>query len=658
MAQQTEIHQEAEVHSYLKDAVTLKALLVGIFVVLLSEAYITWGMMHLASRMNKSYLPMGLFFVYIVLVLVNLAFDRARSKWALSQPELQVVLSMGLVGAFFPFFGLASFLPTVIAAPFYLDTSENGWRELLHDHIPSWIVLHNEDGAATLFYEGVAPHQAIPWGAWVVPTFWWGTLILAIGWLTLCLMVILRKQWVENERLEYPLMTVSMKLAGQSDDPEGLSYIVQQRGFKVGCALGAIAVLWNIVTFFYPLIPKLPTTPNAATWLRWMDGAPTFWVQISIYILGFAYFARVEALFSFWVFFFLTGIEISVFDRLGVGSSVGQGGLEAVRMQSFGAFVMIVLVSLWMSRQHLKAVFRKAFKNDPQVDDSNEALSYRTAVFGFLVGLLYVGGWLHLAGMEFKVLVLYLFFALVAYVGLSRIVAEMGLPYANISDTALNFAPIYLLGSNSIAAPSLVSQGFIYALFATTRGFLGPPITQTLKLTSRLKFRRNRLVGAILIAGALGFFGSMIDTVYTSYRHGGYNLGGLTRVAGVRNNYQKAVTWIRNPLGPDWDRLTFAGSGMGIVLLLTLLRYHFIWWPLPAVGLALQGMYMARRLAFPAFLMWAYKSLVLKFGGVTMYKRGQPFFIGLMVGYAFAVFFSTLIDHLFFYGQGHVVHDF
>ena len=117
---------------------------------------------------------------------------------------------------------------------------------------------------------------------------------------------------------------------------------------------------------------------------------------------------------------------------------------------------MLVLVSLWMSREHLKAVFRKAFTGDPEVDDSQEVLSYRTAVIGLAIGLVYMGGWLHLAGMEFKVLVLYMGFALVAYIGLSRIVAEMGLPYANISDTALNWAPIYILGSNQISAPSTV----------------------------------------------------------------------------------------------------------------------------------------------------------------------------------------------------------
>ena len=66
-----------------------------------------------------------------------------------------------------------------------------------------------------------------------------------------------------------------------------------------------------------------------------MPGAPTIWIQISIYILGMCYFARVEALFSFWFFFLLTGIEVAVFDRIGV--SVGAGGLGAPLRSSSAA---------------------------------------------------------------------------------------------------------------------------------------------------------------------------------------------------------------------------------------------------------------------------------------------------------------------------------
>jgi len=135
-----------------REAVTIRSIVVGVVVVLLSEAYITWAVSLRASQLNKSYWPMGLFFVYAMFVLINVVLAQSRREWSLRQDELLVVLSMGLIGSFFPFFGLAAFLLPTIAGPFYLDTAENGWRDLLHEHIPSWIVLGNEDRAATQFF--------------------------------------------------------------------------------------------------------------------------------------------------------------------------------------------------------------------------------------------------------------------------------------------------------------------------------------------------------------------------------------------------------------------------------------------------------------------------------------------------------------------------
>ena len=37
-----------------------------------------------------------------------------------------------------------------------------------------------------------------------------------------------------------------------------------------------------------------------------------------------------------------------------------------------------------MARRHLVQVCRKAFRGLPEVDDSDEILSYRTAVFGLI----------------------------------------------------------------------------------------------------------------------------------------------------------------------------------------------------------------------------------------------------------------------------------
>ncbi len=375
-------------------------------------------------------------------------------------------------------------------------------------------------------------------------------------------------------------------------------------------------------------------------------------------MIGLAYFARVEALFSYWVFFLITGVEISIFKRLGVGATVGAGGPEAVRAQTFGALLVFTLSALWMARGHVAGAVRKAIRPERQPDDSRELLSYRTAFVGLVVGALYTLGWFHAAGIELKVLLLNFTLVGITCVGLSRIVAEMGLPYVNTGDSGIYWTGNYLFGSRYIVPSTLASNGILYGFYSVTQGFLGPPFAQTLKLVTDIPYSRKRLVAGILLALVLGFAISVLHTVYLGYAHGGYNLGAWNIIYGPQFAYRNGVSWILNPEGPNLGHLTFTVSGAAIAAVLTYLNHRFIWWPLLPVGLAVQGMSMARRIVFAVFATWAYKTLILKIGGVGLYRRGQPFFIGLVLGYAAAVFLSTVMDHFLFWGNGHPVHDY
>jgi len=108
----------------------------------------------------------------------------------------------------------------------------------------------------------------------------------------------------------------------------------------------------------------------------------------------------------------------------------------------------------------------------------------------------------------------------------------------------------------------------------------------------------------------------------------------------------------------DVERMLFMGSGVLITAVLTYLKYRFVHLPLHPVALMLQGTYMARKTVFSVFVTWMYKATVLKFGGVQLYRKGQPFFIGLLIGYAFGTFLACVVDGVFFFGQGHLVHGF
>ena len=56
-----------------REAVTARSLIAGSVLVVLSDLYINLAVLVLhASKLNKSYYPMGLFFLFTVLVMVNL----------------------------------------------------------------------------------------------------------------------------------------------------------------------------------------------------------------------------------------------------------------------------------------------------------------------------------------------------------------------------------------------------------------------------------------------------------------------------------------------------------------------------------------------------------------------------------------------------------
>ena len=98
--------------------------------------------------------------------------------------------------------------------------------------------------------------------------------------------------------------------------------------------------------------------------------------------------------------------------------------------------------------------------------------------------------------------------------------------------------------------------------------------------------------------------------------------------------------------------------GLGVVVAggLTAMRYYFPAWPIHPIGFAIAGSNVVRVVTFSIFLAWLAKVIILRIGGVSMYKRAQPLFIGILVGYTMMVVVSSIVDAVWFPGQGHVIH--
>ena len=165
----------------------------------------------IASHFNT---PAAIILFFLLVFLLNSGVGFLRRGWMLGPGELVLIYVMWIVATAIPEYGLTSFLLTDITALIYYATPENGWRELILPFVPEWIIPHREPGPIGHFYEG-APHGvALPWKLWLRPLAFWIPFVLALYLTMIAVAVILRKQWIERERLVFPLAQLPLAMIG------------------------------------------------------------------------------------------------------------------------------------------------------------------------------------------------------------------------------------------------------------------------------------------------------------------------------------------------------------------------------------------------------------------------------------------------------------
>jgi len=86
------------------------------------------------------------------------------------------------------------------------------------------------------------------------------------------------------------------------------------------------------------------------------------------------------------------------------------------------------------------------------------------------------------------------------------------------------------------------------------------------------------------------------------------------------------------------------------------MRYRFSWWPLAPIGMVVPPTHAVHSM-FAIFVAWGVKTVILRIGGVELYRRLRPFFLGFLVGHALGVLVSYIVDQIWFPGQGHHTHS-
>ena len=593
--------------------------------------------LHHTAGMAADFITAGAVFLFFLFTfLVNTALRLIHRRLALDGAELILVYTMMIVASAIPTWGLMANLLPVLPGAFYYATPENDWASIIHPFLADWMAPREAE-AVRFFYEGLPAGQSIPWAAWATPLACWSVLILAAYAFMISAMVIIRRQWVEHERLVFPLTQLPLEMIRTSGPRAALADLYKSPLLWIGFVIPFLILSSHGLSRYFNFV-----TPIDIEERYLLFRLTPIRLFLSFPVIGFCYFINLEISFSLWFFHIVARSQAVIFNLIGyqlpghgetfAGGS--GGGAPGISHQAMGAMAVLVLFGLWTARGHLRRVFARAIRGDPEVDDRREAMSYRSAVIMMLVSGAIVSVWLVLSGMPVWAAPFFLVAAFITFFGLARIVAEAGVGFCRAQMVAPIFS-VYSLGSQPLGHAGLVSMALTYTWAVDIRTSVMASTINGLKLADALGIQRPRglLVGAGL-AIILGLVTSAATTLWLAYTYGGINLQGWFFNGMPRTVFGFVADKINTPLSTDIlvTRWVFTFIGAGAMAAMMYLRHHVLSWPLHYLGFPIGDTWVMSWVWFSIFLSWLLKLVVLRYWGVPGYRALRPFFLGLILG--------------------------
>lgn len=609
--------------------ITARSIAIAFVCIIIGSFWGVYGDIVSQTDLTSTSLMMPPVCLLTALVAINAVIRRKWPTKALTQPELMMIYVMMTVAIVITGMGMAQFLFTTLGAVPHFATPENRWSQFMK-YVPGWMLPKNPTAAFKGFYEG---NSSIPWSAWITPLVAWGGFLFTMLFSMLCINTIVRKQWMDRERLAFPITYLPIEMVR---DDVGF---FQNRLMWIGFAIPVVLESMNSLNFLFPSVPFVQMRANNIGQFfvnKPWDAIGSFTTTFYPLTIGLAFLLSTEVSFSCW-FFYLVGKLESIFSA-GIGlrdpnTPANMARFPFIGEQATGAFIGLAIMLVWTGRQHLKDVFRKAFTKAPDVDDSREPLSYRTAIGGLVAAALLLTAFCIWAGMSWMVGLLYLGIYLIYSITITRMRAEAGTPWTMGPGWDARNAVVNPVGSGAFGAKNLTMLAYLNWFSIELRCDPMPPQLESFKMVEAAKVKQRWAMIAMIGAIALGVMASFYFCLAVWYKFG----AGTARVEQWRTNMGKAAfdrldSSLNSPTQVDYAGLGAVAFGAIFTAILVLLRSRFVWFPFHPVGYVVGFTGTMDWLWCPFFVAWACKVLLIRYGGISAYRRALPFFLGLILG--------------------------
>ncbi len=615
-----------------RPGVTFRAIFIGIILIPPNTYFIMANHLRFWST-----LPTTMSLIYnvvvtlAVLTCLNFLLYKFLPRFALRQGELLTIYVILSLSSAIAGHDMMQTVVPVIPNGFWFATPENEWQQLFWRYLPSWMTLSDLSVLQDFYDGGTTFYSKRYLAAWWEPILWWTVFLSVIIWIMICIDLLLRKQWIERERLTYPIVRLPTEMT-HSD-----GRLFKNKMLWIGFAIAGGIDLINGIHAFFPAFPEIPVrTANLGTYFTEKPWDAIGWTPVYIlsFGVGLAFLMPLEMSFSLWFFYlFWKGERI-------LGRAMGLQVLPGFPYdgpQGVGAYLAIACFALYGGRKHFFAVFKKligTYKMNRNVISSQghltsemrDSTNYRWPIAGLVAGGLFLFIFSGYGGMAVWMVALYFLIYYLLALGITRVRAEVGPPTHEMFVANPRQFILDAIGSRKIPPQSLTMMSLYYAF---NRGYRAHPMPHTLegfKLVEVANMKAGRMVIAMMCAVFFGILASFWTYLVVSYDIGanpGLGNGG----------YNRLRTWLYYPSETNIPAVAFMGVGFLFTGLLWWLRTRFPMFPFHPTGYAVaSSMWTFGWLWFSVFISWAAKNLILRFGGIRLYHRVLPLFLGLILG--------------------------
>ena len=324
-------------------------------------------------------------------------------------------------------------LVPMLGHAFRFATPENEWQQLFVQFLPEWLTV-SDPSLLSGYYEGELPlYTAKTLLGWATPVLWWTAFITVLIFGMLCINIIVRKQWIEHEKLSYPIIQLPLQL---TETPQ--TRLFQSKLMWVGFGIAGGLAFWNGINFLFPILPEFRTRIRSFqvfTESPWNANGQNSIFTVSICNRGLASFIPLDLSFSLLVFLLVLAVyacprcctgsthptSLSIHER-----ASGWGLPRAVRFGNLGESPTSI------ARWPKPFVGLNTRQDNTVVSasgrETQEAMSYRGATIGLIAVMVFLVLFCYYGGAELWVMFAFFVIYYMISIAITRMRAELGTP--------------------------------------------------------------------------------------------------------------------------------------------------------------------------------------------------------------------------------------